>query len=150
MSQNSLKTHLVQVEQAGIYRLQATEFAALAQSAAAIGFACFKVNLEAATSIDAILAALGRELDFPAWYGANLDALNDCLTDFSWNEAKGYVLILTGVEASPIASDDLAMLNEVLASAIAQWQEQDVPFWVFYEFRHTGQAEELASLPILQ
>ena len=24
---------------------------------------------------------LARELDFPTWYGANLDALYDCLTD---------------------------------------------------------------------
>ena len=41
----------------------------------------------------AILSGFGKALYFPEWYGANLDALKDCLTDFSWREATGYVLI---------------------------------------------------------
>ena len=28
-------------------------------------------------------AALAKALDFPAWYGGNLDALYDCLTEIS-------------------------------------------------------------------
>ena len=149
MSQKSLTTHLAQAEQAGIYRLPATEFSALEQSAKALGFACFKVNLDGSAHIDALLAALGRDLDFPDWYGANLDALSDCLTDFAWREAKGYILILTGADALQAVPDSFAALNEVFASAIEQWQAQDVPFWVFYEFDSTGWAEGLPGLPVL-
>ena len=33
-------------------------------------------------SMEDIHASLARQLEFPEWYGGNLDALHDCLTDF--------------------------------------------------------------------
>ena len=33
------------------------------------------------TSMEDIHAALAQQLAFPEWYGGNLDALHDCLTD---------------------------------------------------------------------
>jgi hypothetical protein len=67
-------------------------------------------------------------LDFPEWYGQNLDALKDCLTDFSWCEAAGYVLIIARAEILH-AEDPVGFqaLNEVFAAAIAEWRVQDLP-----------------------
>ncbi|UJW32247.1 barstar family protein [Saccharothrix sp. AJ9571] len=48
-----------------------------------------------AAAMDAIAAAL----DFPDWFGRNLDALYDCLTDLSWLPAGEHVLIWAGSEA---------------------------------------------------
>lgn len=36
-------------------------------------------------SKDHLHDVLARELHFPAWYGRNLDALHDCLTDLTEN-----------------------------------------------------------------
>ena len=33
------------------------------------------------TSMEDIHQTLAQQLDFPDWYGGNLDALHDCLTD---------------------------------------------------------------------
>ena len=33
------------------------------------------------TSMEDIHQSLAQQLDFPAWYGGNLDALHDCLSD---------------------------------------------------------------------
>ena len=33
------------------------------------------------TSMEDIHKTLAQQLDFPDWYGGNLDALHDCLTD---------------------------------------------------------------------
>ena len=33
------------------------------------------------TSMEDIHNILAQQLEFPAWYGGNLDALHDCLTD---------------------------------------------------------------------
>jgi len=39
------------------------------------------------------LDAIGDALGFPGWYGRNLDALFDCLTDLSWLPDGQHVLI---------------------------------------------------------
>lgn len=48
-----------------------------------------------ASTLDAIAAALS----FPDWFGRNLDALYDCLTDLSWLPAGEHVLIWGGSDA---------------------------------------------------
>jgi RNAse (barnase) inhibitor barstar len=42
------------------------------------------------------LEAIGAALHCPAWYGRNLDALYDCLTDLSWLPAGEHVLVWLG------------------------------------------------------
>jgi RNAse (barnase) inhibitor barstar len=44
------------------------------------------------STMDAIAAGLA----FPDWFGRNLDALYDCLTDLSWLPAGEHVLIWVG------------------------------------------------------
>lgn len=39
------------------------------------------------------LDAIATALSFPEWFGRNLDALYDCLTDLSWLPAGEHVLI---------------------------------------------------------
>ena len=39
------------------------------------------IDGNAVTSMEDIHRTLARQLEFPAWYGGNLDALHDCLTD---------------------------------------------------------------------
>ncbi|GAA1744161.1 barstar family protein [Luedemannella helvata] len=55
----------------------------------------------------AFLAACGRALDFPHWYGQNWDALGDCLVDLSWLPGPGTALLWTDsaalAEADPAA-----------------------------------------------
>lgn len=43
----------------------------------------FTIDCSAVTSKETLHAALAKALDFPAWYGGNLDALHDLLTDIS-------------------------------------------------------------------
>lgn len=51
-----------------------------------------------------MFSAVARALDFPAYFGQNLDALNDCMRDvaageYGWRaEATGLVLVLTNFE----------------------------------------------------
>ncbi|GDY31429.1 barstar family protein [Gandjariella thermophila] len=41
----------------------------------------------------AALDAIARALSFPSYFGRNLDALYDCLTDLSWLPAGEHVLV---------------------------------------------------------
>ncbi|AHH95043.1 barstar family protein [Kutzneria albida] len=47
------------------------------------------------SALDAIAAAL----EFPDYFGRNLDALHDCLTDLSWLPEGLHVLVWTDSEA---------------------------------------------------
>ena len=80
------------------------------------GFDLARVDLRQPV-FDAFAGALG----FPDWFGRNWDALEDCLSDLSWRDAPGHVLILEG-EAEP-------MLLDVLGAATEFWAGQGKPFF---------------------
>lgn len=52
--------------------------------------------MSAITSKAGALDVIGAALNFPTWYGHNLDALYDCLIDLSWQPAGEHVLIWAG------------------------------------------------------
>ena len=148
MKTEQLRALLTRTDLSGIYHLPSSGVGALRRAAGTLGFACFEVDLGKAGEtgdLAAVLQALGRGLGFPEWYGANLDALNDCLTDFSWNEAPGYVVILSGADTLHALGEPFAQINRVLDNAIQEWRRQRIPFWVFYDLRANG----LAFLPTL-
>jgi RNAse (barnase) inhibitor barstar len=67
-----------------------------------------------------LLAALGHALDFPAYYGVNWDALEECLSDLSWH--PGPVIVLLG-HADALAPDTLHTLVDIWREAAAAWAE---------------------------
>ena len=77
---------------------------------------------------DAVLAAIAAALGFPDWFGANWDALEDCLTDLSWRKAAPRVIIFTGAGEG----DDLGILLDVLDSAAQYWRERGQPFFAVF------------------
>ena len=144
MSQMTLQTLIEDSRQAAIYHLPPAALAPVKEAAKAAGFACFELALDDHGEIPAVLTQLGRGLGFPAWYGNNLDALKDCLSDLSWCKAAGYLLIISGTGTLQAAnSAALGTLNEVFAAVIDEWRAQGVPMWVFYDLRVDG----LATFP---
>ncbi|MEI7430504.1 MAG: barstar family protein [Betaproteobacteria bacterium] len=117
---------------AGIYKLSRQDLPALKQAADELQQAFFSVDLQHARNVPGFITALQRDLAFPEWFGGNLDALNDCLTDFSWHPAPGYVITLSGSELLSTHPTSFAALNEVLASAVEVWQARNIPFRIFY------------------
>jgi len=76
----------------------------------------------------ALLQNIAKALDFPDWFGGNWDALEDCLTDLSWREAPGYVLLFA--EAKP--NDELGVLLDVLRSSAESWAGRGKPFFAVF------------------
>lgn len=82
----------------------------------------------------AALQAIGRAFGFARWYGANLDALYDALTDLGDPSGNGYVVLLNRL---PRLSSDfnkqqrLELLN-VFRDAVSHYRSSGPPFSVFY------------------
>lgn len=75
-----------------------------------------------------VLAAVAKSLGFPAWFGGNWDALEDCLGDLSWRPASGHVLVF---ESFP-RGDELGVLIDVLRSSAQFWAGRSRPFFAVF------------------
>jgi len=117
---------------AGIFKLARTNLPAMLAAADELKLACFHVDLKNARNVPGLMKAMKRDLKLPSWFGSNLDALNDCLTDFSWHPAPGYVITLDGLSSLSATPTSFAAFNQVLASAVEEWKARDTPFWIFY------------------
>jgi len=71
---------------------------------------------------------ISNALSFPDWFGKNWDALEDCLSDLSWREAEGYVLLFEHAAAG----DGLGILTDVLAASAEFWKGRGKPFFAVF------------------
>ncbi|HSG77597.1 MAG TPA: barstar family protein [Burkholderiales bacterium] len=88
------------------------------------------VDLGGAHDKESLLERLALALGFPAWFGGNWDALEDCLGDLGWRAGDGHVFLFAGYENLP--ADDLGVLLDVLAASAAYWAERSKPFFAVF------------------
>jgi len=89
-----------------------------------------RIGLAGAADKDKLVARVAEALKFPAWFGGNWDALEDCLCDLSWVTAGGYVLLFEGAGQVPMV--ERGTLVDILASAAAFWAERKRPFFAVF------------------
>jgi len=142
---DSLLTLLPKSKRAGVYRsaIAASEIVAAAKTA---GLQVYKIDLARARGKSGLFEALSKALKFPAHFGKNWDALNDCLTDLTWVDGRGWVLILAHgrpFAAKHPAEFDIAL--DLFNGVAAWWQEDGKPFWVLVQDQ-PGWKADLAEL----
>ena len=131
-TQNTLPDCNTANDIAGVYRLARKDVPALREAASELKQAFLNVDIHQAHNVPGFIKALSRDLAFPEWFGGNLDALHDCLTDFSWLPAPGYVITLDGSETLQANAASFAVFNAVLSNAAEEWQARRIPFRIFY------------------
>jgi RNAse (barnase) inhibitor barstar len=124
----------------GVYRASRVDAITDAVRGSRLSFA--RIGLQGITDKAALLRKIAAELGFPDWFGENWDALEDCLTDLSWREAEGHVLVFEGFQFLP--EGDLGVLIDVLISVAEFWADQGKPF--FAVFIDPGRVLMLADL----
>lgn len=122
---SKLRERLEDPARSGVYRTSRSD--AIEEALRGSRLSLARVELAGAADKAAVLRAIGRGMAFPAWFGGNWDALEDCLTDLSWRDADGHVLVLAGPIALP--SDDLGILIDVLDASAAFWKARGRPFF---------------------
>ncbi|HEY3340461.1 MAG TPA: barstar family protein [Anaerolineae bacterium] len=95
--------------------------AELCSAAGAAGWQCYTVDGAPIGDKAAFLAAFAAALHFPAYFGHNWDAFEECLNDLSWEdkpEAKGLAILIDA--AGPFAKAnpaDWAIACDIFKSA---------------------------------
>ena len=129
---DNLSLRLKDVKEAGAYRLNCRLdelYAAVAEA----GYVLFEIDLAEIEGKETFIAAIAQVVHAPDWFGSNWDALADTLSDFSWQPAFGYVLLLRNDNGTlGMTAEDHNIVMEIFVDTIAFWKSQDKPFWVFF------------------
>jgi hypothetical protein len=116
----------------GLYRLDMSRrSAALCIAVERHGWRCFLIDGAAVYDKQTFLDEAARAMRFPPYFGRNWDAFEECITDLSWAEAPGYVLIYD--HASILVAQHPEAWNvayAIMADAVQTWQNQSRPFYV--------------------
>jgi len=131
MSEQGLADRLRDASSSGSYRVDAEDD--VVSTARSVGVVAARVPLEGAGTKPELLRRLAGALGFPDWFGANWDALEDCLTDLSWRPAEGYLVLLEGVSAlEDLGSEDKEMFLDILRASARFWAGQGTPFFAVF------------------
>lgn len=80
------------------------------------------------------LQAAAQALHFPAYFGYNWDAFEDCLTDLDRLTERGHVLLYTQPENFARTNPkDWSTLMAILRSAVRDWLKDDLSLYVLFE-----------------
>ena len=135
------------ISRASVYHLPHLPLAGreeIIAGAEACGYAVFRVDLAGIEAKAGLLEALARDMAFPEWFGANWDALADCLGDLSWRPAEGYLVLLEHCDLLHArAEDDFVTALQLFQAASSEWREQGVALWCLVDM----QADGIAWLP---
>lgn len=130
--------------QAGVYHLPPMGRQLFGEQARQAQLTELTVNTANCEGLPATLEEIGRALHFPSWYGANLDALNDCLTDPDWQAGLALALHIEGLETLRHNDPEaLASLLEVFDTAAWARSQTTQPLWILLDMPARG----ISTLP---
>jgi len=132
MNRKELADTLPQADRAGVFSLPAGDISVLIEVATTRKFAVFRVSLAGCAGTNEVLDRFQEELGSPGSVGGSWEELADALTDLSWREAVGYLLVIEKPGDFRAAGDDeFDALISTLSEASASWSGLGVPFWAF-------------------
>ncbi len=111
------------------YPLLSDNIDALSYRAFQQGFKFYSLNALFILNRKELLHALFEVCEFPDHFGFNWDALDDCLRDYSFAPATGYLFAIqhTG-HLKQILGSDYELLTEIFRDAGDHWEKQGVLF----------------------
>jgi RNAse (barnase) inhibitor barstar len=87
-------------------------------------FNFFYIKGEGIKNKETFLKISGEALGFPDYYGKNWDAFEECIRDFGWCRAEGYLVLYDHFEAfARNAPGEFKIALAIFRSAIKYWKE---------------------------
>jgi RNAse (barnase) inhibitor barstar len=123
---------LLKDKNGGMYKLQSAPVVKdIEKQVKAAKFAFFHIGGQKIERREQFLNHVATAMHFPDYFGNNWDALEDCLTDLSWLDAEGFVILYDHIDAFATHSPGhFDTAREIFASAVDAWREQGKPMFV--------------------
>ena len=133
----------------GVYRLRTRASAdSICQLIDEADFRCFLLAGQTIHDKASFLRACSRVMAFPAYFGHNWDAFDECITDLSWMPARGYVVLYdAAAHFATSAPGEWAVALDVLQAAVDRWQTTATPMYVLLRGTR-GTAPQIPVLPV--
>jgi len=126
MSHDDFGLGLHDINNAGVYAIDSSDISALSAAMRDADLKVIRIDLDGVSDKRTLLARLAAQLDFPAGFGGNWDALADNLRDLQWLPANGYALFLADVDALRAgAGKEFDTLLDILDEASRDWVGRD-------------------------
>ncbi len=108
------------------------------------GFAFFHLEGQDVRDKDQFLKQVARALGFPEYFGNNWDALADCLTDMSWHEKDGFVILYDHFDSlAQYSPRDFEMALDIFKESAEFWHKRGKALLVLLY----GKSRQVAELP---
>ncbi|MFU2000004.1 barstar family protein [Bordetella avium] len=118
MTRNGQTTLIKQLRRGGAIEHDDTDKESMVNAAHELGMALLVADCDRARSRSAVLRAIAKAVDFPEFFGGNLDALYDCLCDTILDNKTGVVLWLYRLHSGdPALADDAVAIENACADA---------------------------------
>jgi len=118
-------------ENSGVYAVEEAGDADFRTAAARAGLPVFELNLAGVKRKADFLRAASKALQFPAYFGSNWDAFEECITDLSWLEVDGYALLVYNPESfRECDPEEMATARTIFEDAAGYWKDLDTRFFV--------------------
>lgn len=115
----------------GTYLVGATDLDTLDAAAHEQGLLVRRASLLGCQDKPDLLERIAATLEFPDPFGANWDALADCLGDLAWlPHTNGYALLFDHAgDLRDAAEPDFDTLLDILEQACARWKQRGTAFY---------------------
>lgn len=108
-----------QLKKGGLVDASAISRDDVIRAATDAGLTPIVVDCDRARSRSAVLRAIAKAVDFPEFFGSNLDALYDCLSDTVVDQRDGLFLWFDKLHTGdPILADDAKAVLDVCADVV--------------------------------
>ena len=138
------------LQKGGLVDVSSTERDEVIKAAEEEGLTAFVVDCDRARSRSAVLRAVVKAVDFPEFFGGNLDALYDCLCDTVLDQKVGMFLWFHNLHSGdPALEEDAVAIENVCKDAVefAANNGRSFAFHIVHAGRHPDPEPGVAPTP---
>ena len=107
------------LQKGGLVDVSSSEQNEAVKAAEESGLAAFVVDCDRARNRSAVLRAVVKAVDFPEFFGGNLDALFDCLSDTVLDQKQGLLLWFDNLHSGdPALVEDAVAIENVCKDVV--------------------------------